>query len=40
MSSSNQHVIEFLKYYCSLSFPQYAILIKGEWGCGKTWFIK
>lgn len=41
MSSSNQHIREFLSYYCQLkSPPEYAVLIKGFWGTGKTWFIQ
>ncbi|MBU1218359.1 KAP family NTPase [Myxococcota bacterium] len=40
MESNNQHVCNFLTYYCSLTSPEYAILIKGLWGTGKTWFIK
>ncbi|MDP0562172.1 MAG: P-loop NTPase fold protein [Candidatus Endonucleobacter sp. (ex Gigantidas childressi)] len=41
MNSKNSHVEEFLKYYCSLDRdPGYAVLLKGKWGTGKTWFIK
>lgn len=37
----NSHVEEYLDYYCGLPHPpQFAILLKGQWGCGKTWFIK
>ena len=38
---SNQHISEFLDYYCSdkLLNPQYAVLLKGKWGSGKTHFI-
>ena len=36
----NQHITEFLNYYCSLpTAPQYAIMLKGKWGSGKTHFI-
>ena len=36
----NKHVREFLKYYCSLpKEPQYAVLLTGLWGSGKTWFV-
>lgn len=39
--SVNNHVEEYLDYYCNLSHaPNYAVLLKGEWGSGKTWFIK
>ncbi len=41
MTSPNQHINEFLEYYYSFpSSPEYAVLIKGAWGSGKTWFIK
>lgn len=38
---SNQHISQFLNYYCSdkLLNPQYAVLLKGKWGSGKTHFI-
>lgn len=41
MKSSNSHIENFLNYYCYLKVPpEYAVLLKGKWGCGKTWFIK
>ena len=41
MSNSNEHIEEFLKHYFNLpSPPQYAVLLKGKWGVGKTWFLK
>lgn len=41
MSNPNQHIEDFLKYYFNLSSPpQYAVLLKGKWGVGKTWFLK
>ncbi|MDY6783594.1 MAG: P-loop NTPase fold protein [Cyanobacteriota bacterium] len=40
-SSPNSHIAEYLDYYCGLSHaPGFAVLLKGEWGSGKTWFIK
>lgn len=36
----NEHIIEYLNYYINLENPQYAVLLKGKWGCGKTFFIK
>lgn len=40
ISEINSHIEEYLDYYCGLSHaPGFAILLKGEWGCGKTWFI-
>ncbi|NJM19135.1 MAG: AAA domain-containing protein [Richelia sp. SM1_7_0] len=39
--SINSHIEEYLDYYCNLSHaPGFAVLLKGEWGCGKTWFIE
>lgn len=41
MSQQNQQVEAFLTYYYKLkSPPQYAVLLKGKWGAGKTWFIR
>ena len=41
MTQINQHIREFLSYYCGLNTPpEYAVLIKGLWGTGKTWFIQ
>lgn len=41
MSNPNEHIEEFLKYYFKLSNPpQYAVLLKGKWGVGKTWLLK
>lgn len=40
MQSKNQHIRDYLTYYTGLKTrPEYAVLIKGSWGCGKTWFI-
>ncbi|MFW6272845.1 MAG: P-loop NTPase fold protein [bacterium] len=36
----NEHIIDYLNYYINLENPQYAVLLKGKWGCGKTFFIK
>ena len=35
----NKHIKEFLNYYIELPNPQYAVLLKGKWGSGKTYFI-
>lgn len=41
LTSVNAHVEEYLDYYCSLSNPPgFAVLLKGAWGSGKTWFIE
>jgi KaiC/GvpD/RAD55 family RecA-like ATPase len=40
ISEINSHIEEYLDYYWGLSHaPGFAVLLKGEWGCGKTWFI-
>ncbi|MEG4294137.1 P-loop NTPase fold protein [Microcoleus sp. C2C3] len=40
ISEQNQHIQQYLDYYCKLpQSPKFAILLKGKWGCGKTWFI-
>ncbi|MCG3653533.1 P-loop NTPase fold protein [Aliarcobacter butzleri] len=35
----NKHISQFLNYYIELPNPQYAVLLKGKWGSGKTHFI-
>lgn len=36
----NKHIESYLDYYCGLADkPGFAVLLKGEWGSGKTWFI-
>lgn len=41
MTTKNQHIEDFIDYYYNLDVePGYAVLIKGNWGTGKTWFIK
>ena len=40
MSYMNQQVFKFLNVYATIPSPQYAILLRGKWGCGKTFFIK
>lgn len=38
---SNEHVRDFLRYYCNLEeAPEYAVLLTGPWGSGKTWFVR
>ncbi|MCM0083740.1 KAP family NTPase [Geomonas sp. Red32] len=40
MTELNQHIVRFLDYYCGLAHsPEYAVLLKGPWGSGKSWFI-
>jgi len=37
----NTHIKDFLTYYIESKFaPEYAVLIDGEWGSGKTFFVK
>lgn len=40
MDKNNEHVNEYLKSFIRVPNPQYAIMLKGKWGCGKTYFIK
>jgi len=41
MSTLNNHIENFLEYYYQFpSPPEYAVLLKGAWGSGKTFFIK
>lgn len=36
----NEYISKYLKYYFELSSaPSYAVMLSGEWGCGKTWYI-
>lgn len=41
MIEKNKEVMAFLEYYSNMTVPpQYAVMIKGKWGTGKTWFIE
>ncbi|VEI68115.1 KAP family P-loop domain [Serratia quinivorans] len=41
MENINQHIEDYIENYYKLTKePGYAILLKGKWGTGKTWFIK
>jgi len=35
----NEHIEENLKHYISMKNPEYAVLLSGKWGSGKTYFI-
>lgn len=38
--SANSHIRDFILEYCFCDVPpQYAVLIKGPWGSGKSWFV-
>ena len=38
---ANKHIREYLSYYLSLPHsPQYAVMINGPWGIGKTFLVK
>jgi hypothetical protein len=40
-ANPNDHVLEYLDYYCQPSHAlDYAVMIKGPWGSGKTFLIK
>lgn len=36
----NKEIFDFLNGYAELPSPQYAVLLRGKWGCGKTYFVK
>ena len=36
---TNNHLRSYISYYNSLKNPKYAVLVKGEWGVGKTHLI-
>lgn len=36
----NKAIIDNLNYYFSLDKPEYAFMISGDWGVGKTYFVK
>ena len=41
MTDKNKEIKNYLNYYIEMkNSPQYAIMLKGLWGSGKTWFIK
>lgn len=40
MKSLNELIYDFLTEYANNPDPQYAVMLKGKWGCGKTHFIK
>jgi hypothetical protein len=41
LNQLNQEIDDFLNYYYNLpSAPEYAVMLKGKWGSGKTWFIR
>ncbi len=37
---NNIHIIEYLDFYISTNKPQFAVMLTGKWGSGKTYFIK
>lgn len=36
----NETTINYLNYFVSSSNPSFAVMLKGKWGAGKTYFIK
>lgn len=37
----NEHINEYLEYYCNLDLgPEYAVLLRGNWGSGKSWLMR
>jgi len=39
-TTTNEQVIDYLKYYVALDAPRYAVLLNGPWGSGKTHLIQ
>ncbi len=37
---NNKHIIDYLDYYVTSENVNFAVLIKGSWGSGKTFFVK
>ena len=35
----NKNIENFLNEYMKTPDPQYAVFLKGDWGCGKTFFV-
>ncbi|MBD1914665.1 MULTISPECIES: P-loop NTPase fold protein [Cyanophyceae] len=41
MASNNKHIEDYLNYYFDSEFDaNFAVMLSGGWGTGKTWFIK
>ena len=40
MNRHNEEVLECLNDFLKVNKPGYAVLIKGSWGCGKTFYVK
>lgn len=36
----NTHLTSYLNEYLIMNTPQFAVMITGKWGCGKTFYIK
>ena len=36
----NKNINKYINHYLTISSPNFAVLLKGKWGCGKTYFIK
>ena len=36
----NEHIAQYLFQYLENPDPQYAVMLKGKWGCGKSYFIQ
>ncbi|MBY0369456.1 KAP family NTPase [bacterium] len=41
LTNDNDHIAEYLKFYINTKLATgYGVLVSGDWGAGKTWFIK
>lgn len=39
MISGNTLLTAYLNEYIKMAKPQFAVMITGKWGCGKTYYI-
>ena len=37
---NNVHIKDYLNYFVKTEYVKYAVLLKGSWGAGKTFFVK
>ena len=36
----NDNIVQYLFKYANNPDPRYAVMLKGKWGCGKSFFIQ
>lgn len=40
LENGGMDTLDEIKYYCNEAIPAGALLLTGQWGCGKTYFVK